>query len=514
MIQQCIHALTHKVYFLLLAIILSVPGQAQQVKQIELLNANTLEFDESLGKNVRRLIGNVSFKHDRITMDCDSAYLFTEQNRMDAFGRIFIKQGDTVTVRSRRLEYNGNTSLAQLFDEVVMSDRKMTLTTDKLDYNLKDNIAYYTSGGKLVDQDNTLTSDKGYYYSATKEVYFKQNVVLVNPRYTMNSDTLRYNTASGIAYFLGPSTLRSNENFIYCEKGWYDTRKETSSFYNNAYLSSRQQKISGDTILYNRQTFTGRVKGNVEMVDTIQKVSIKGNYGEYRELSDWSMVTGKALMILSFDQDSLFLHADTLLAHPDTITGKRILRGYHNVRFFKLDIQGVCDSLVYTFSDSTIRFYKEPVLWSDENQLTADSISIVQGNGSIEKVILTENAFITSKEDTAGYNQIRGKNMVGYFGKNQLEKIDVTGNGQTIYFARNKQQQTIGVNRADCSDMLILISENKVDKITFIKQPDATLFPLNELKAEELFLKGFNWQDSRRPRDRESIFINQTGTLK
>ena len=494
-----------KLIFLYL-ILFSVSTRAQTTKNIELVNANSLEFDESLGADVRRLIGNVIFRHEQTLMYCDSAYLYAEQNRLIAFSNIRISKGDTITLTGNKLVYDGNTSKAQIFGDVKMTDSRMVLTTEQLDYDLKTETAFYPSGGQIVDKENTLRSNSGLYDSKSKYFSFRGNVVLNNPKYVINSDTLQYNTLSKIAYFFGPTTITSNQNFIYCERGWYNTSNETSMFFDNAYLQSEEQILSGDTLTYDRQKGIGKAFGNIEIRDTVQNLIINGKYAEYHEQPDWSIVTGETLLTMIFENDSLFLHADTLEAALDTTGTHRILNAYHNVKFFKSDLQGSCDSLVYTYSDSTAHFYTEPVIWSGENQLTAQHITMQQGDGEIQRINMFNDAFIVSREDTLRYNQIRGKNMTGHFKESKLYRVDVEGNGQTIYYAKNNKEEKIGVNRADSSDLLIFVKGNEIESISLLESPDATFYPLNELKYSELILKGFKWLAEKRPANKMEIF--------
>ncbi|MGI8893581.1 MAG: OstA-like protein [Bacteroidia bacterium] len=495
-----------KIKALTLLLFISFAINAQTPRKIELVNANSLEFDQSLGADVRRLIGNVIFKHEETMMYCDSAYLYAEQNRLRAFSNIRINKGDTLTLTGNLLDYNGNTSSAQLFGNVRMSDTRMVLTTERLDYNLNTETATYPSDGQIVDQENTLTSQTGSYNSNSKLFSFRGNVILTNPRYVMRSDTLQYHTITKIAYFFGPTTITSDENLIYCERGWYNTTNETSRFYSNAYLQSGSQTLSGDTLLYDRKIGVGKAFGNIEISDTIQNLIVNGRFAEYHEQRDWSIVTGETLLTMVFENDSLFLHADTLEASLDTTGIHRILNAYHGVKFFKSDLQGSCDSLVYTYIDSTARFFYEPVLWSGENQLTAEHMTMQQGNGEIQRIDLFTDAFIIAREDTLRYNQIKGKDMTGYFLESKLYRVEVEGNGQTIYYAKNNKEQKIGVNRADSSDLLIFVKENEIESISLLDAPGATFYPLNELKYSELILKGFKWLAEKRPVTKEEIF--------
>ncbi len=495
---------------------------AQKAEKIELINADVSEYDQALFGNATRLLGNVIFRHQNATMYCDSAYLYRNENRLEAFNNIRIKQGDSLELTGKRLLYYGDTKMAQVFDDVVMSDRKMTLRTSRLDYDMKNDIAFYTDSGHIVDGENILTSKLGYFYSNTHDLFFRNNVLLVNPKYTMNCDTLRYNTFTKTAYFLGPTYIHSSDNIIYCENGWYNTESQKSTFKTNSYLLTKEQRLMGDSVNYDRNTGIGKVYGNVSIEDTTNNLLINGDYGEYHELTDSSWVTGHAIMTQIYDNDSLFLHGDTLLAvgagskDSTRINQKnKNLYAFHKVKLFKKDLQGVCDSLVYNCNDSTIRLYYLPVLWSGLNQLTADSITMQTANSEITNIFLVNNSFISSladsiqpsSNDSIRYNQIRGKNMTGFLQENKLFKIDVNGNGQTIYYTKNNSQKNFAVNRADCSDLVIYVEENKVQSITLLNAPDGTLYPIRQLSVGELRLKGFSWYGNRRPGKKEDILI-------
>lgn len=497
-------------------------SQAQKGTQIELLHADFADFDQAVNSEVQRLTGNVSFKHENAFMYCDSAYLNKAKNSLEAFAHVRITKGDSITLTGKRLLYNGNTEQAEVFDEVIMTDKKMTLNTSHLNYDMNRDIASYTDSAHIVDSENTLTSKLGYLFSKTHDLFFKRDVLLVNPHYIMTGDTLRYNTVNKTAYFLGPTFIRSKANLIYCEHGWYNTANQTSAFYQHAFLKTNTQTLKGDTIYYNRNKAVGKGYGHVSVQDSVNKVIISGDYAEHHELTDSSFVTGHALMTQIFDTDSLFLHGDTLKAVADQQTiksdtsrnKKRNLFAYHHVKLYKKDLQGSCDSLVYNYKDSTIKLFRNPVLWSGLNQLSSDSVTIQTANSQITKMYLVNSAFITSRADSAEagpvdslrFNQIRGKNMTGFFKDNKLFRINVEGNGQTIYYAKNKNKKNFGVNRAECSDLVIYVNENKVEKITLLNEPDGTLSPINEVPLKELRLKGFSWKEEQRPVSKEEIF--------
>ncbi len=491
----------------LLLILSALTGWSQEAKKkrIELLNAEVLEYDEALGHKARRLLGDVIFEHEGTLMYCDSAYLY-EDNSMDAFANVRINKGDSIKMWCDELNYNGNTEFAKAKRNVRLEDREMTLTSQKLDYNMATEKAWYNTGGKIVDSKNTLTSRVGYYYSALEEMFFKDSVKLVNKQYTLFCDTLRYNTQTEVAFFLGPTRIISDENTILCKFGWYDTEFDIAQFSQKATVYSADQSIEGDSLYYNKRFGYGLALGNVVVTDTAQDIILTGQKAKYYEVGDMVLMTDSAVMIQDMGTDSLFLHADTLLSIVDTVIDRRILFAFHHAKFFKPDMRGKCDSLVYSYADSTIRLYRDPILWSDENQLTSDSMWIQNRNKRIDRLFMKDNSMIISEEDSGMFNQIKGTHMTGFFKEQKLHKVYVEGNGETIYFAGEDGAEPDNVNKAKASNLVIVIEENKVKDITFLTQPEATLYPLNLINLNDMRLDGFDWRIKERPEKVADIF--------
>jgi hypothetical protein len=243
------------------------------------------------------------------------------------------------------------------------------------------------------------------------------------------------------------------------------------------------------------------------MVDTAQNVIIKGNFAIYHPDNERALVTDSALLIQVTEGDSLFIHADTIRSDLDSTAKYRILKAYHKVRMFRQDLQGKCDSLCYSTVDSTLQFHGRPVLWSDSSQLTADFIQMFMVNQKIDRMELRNSAFMISREDTAKYTQIKGKTMMGYFKNGRIQKLVVKGNGQTIYFLKEeKSVDYIGMNKTSSTDVIIYMKDNKPDNIVLITKPEGTLFPMNEVTQEEMYLKDFKWQEDKKPKRKEDIF--------
>ncbi len=490
-------------FFLLIAIYSS----AQKATRVEVLNADVLEFIKIGNQTIQKLKGNCVFRQDNVTLSCDSALKNNETNTVDAFGHVHIQQGDSLNLYGDIINYDGNLKIAKISNNVRVLHNDMLLTTNTLNYDTKNRVATYLQGGTIKQADNVLVSRYGYYFAKTADAYFKKDVVLTNPKYVMNSDTLKYNSRTRICTFFGSTTIKSDEDFLYAENGTYNTITDVAQFSKNAYYTSGSQKLNGDLLYYDRKKGIGRATNNITFIDTAQKIILKGNKAVYNRLKETAIVTNKAYVIALVDNDSLFMSADTLRSFMDSTMTYRTLLAYHDVRAFKSDLQARCDSLSYTYKDSTMSCFKEPTIWSQNAQMTADFITLQLKNKVLDKMNLYNSAFLVMIDslDSTKFDQIRGKNMFGNFVDSKLQKLFVEGNGQSVYYAKEEDGEYIGVNRADCSNMLVSFSNNKVEKVNFITKPDATFFPIDELKPEELKLKGFSWRIKKKPLSKEDV---------
>lgn len=487
--------------FLLLFILVQFTISFAQIKsKVEILGANNFEYINIPAGPVSKLIGNVKMKQQNTFMYCDSALIYEKENKVEAFSNVKIIHNDSVTITGSYLLYEGNTRKAYITKQVQMVDRSMTLTTEQLDYDLNNESGYYGNGGIIVSKDNKLTSTIGYYFARQREFFFKKNVVLTNPDYTMVSDTLMYNTLTRTAYFYGATHITSKTDQIFCENGWYNTIKDVSQFSKNAILFSDKKMLSADSLYYDRKSQLGRAYRNIHVYDSAQKMHLYGNYGETNGVTRITYVNKKSYAIKLMDKkDSLFLYADTLMLLQKDKNQGQMLKAFKQVKLFKTDLQAVCDSFVYSSEDSSMRMFHAPVMWSNKNQITSDTIVFYINNNKLDSFNLLNDALVISKEKGAHYNQIKGKNMVGTMDSSEIKMIKVFGNAQSIYYAKEDSLRYIGINVIDCSEMIFYFTKGQLDQTTFINQPDAVMYPLDELKPEELRLKGFKWLEKRRP---------------
>ncbi len=506
-----------KIRFLLLSfvpvliILFPLAGHSQEKKRIDIEQADYWEADENIAPNAQRLVGNVRIRHKDILMWADSAYTYTGSNRVDAFGNVHINQGDTLNLYAKKILYNGDISHARAFQNVRLINKSTTLFTDTLDYDLNSKAGYYEHNGKIIDSLNTLTSQIGRYFVETNIIHFYGNVIAFNENYTLNSDTLIYNTNTGRVFIVGPATIKDSANTLYAEEGWYDTKTGEAELLKNPEVLNETQHIKANYIKYNESEGQGRALGNVRMVDFENKIMVTGNTASYNDQIEVATVTDSALLMLYSEKDTLFLHADTLRTIPDTIPNEKVIKAYYGTRFFRTDLQGICDSLVYFTKDSVVQLYKNPVIWSENRQLSAEKIEMKQKYNAPDELNLSNNGFIISKLDSGQFDQIKGKEMVGYIVNNELNKIDVNGNGQTLYYAR-QNEEIIGLNRVESSKISIRFKDGNIFRISFLKAPEGLLKPLINLTDEDKKLTGFDWKVSQRPLSKYDLF--QVNILK
>jgi hypothetical protein len=204
------------------------------------------------------------------------------------------------------------------------------------------------------------------------------------------------------------------------------------------------------------------------------------------------------------------LYKDAVKTGQDTLSGKKdndnkLFMAYHHVRFYKKDLQGLCDSLSYQMKDSVMRLFKDPVLWSDVHQMTAEKIEYRPHKPGPDIAKLENNGFIISREDSIKFNQISGKVLIGYITNNELKTIEVNGNAITLYYLKNKDHYS-GMNKLESSKITVHLVKSKIDIIDFFPKPEGKTIPLKDMTKDEAMLKGFEWRESEKPKDRLDIY--------
>lgn len=473
-----------------------------------------LIHSDLLRKDARHLdaqvvVGNVVFRHDSVYMYCDSAYYYDKISSFEAFSNVRMEQGDTLFLYGDHLYYDGNSQIAEMRMNVRMENRTTTLLTDSLNYDRVFNLGYYFNGGTLMDEQNVLTSDWGQYNPSTKQSVFNYDVELVNAQFTLTSDTLQYNTATKVANIVGPSDIWSDNNHIYSEKGTYNTFTGKALLLDRSILMNDGKQLTGDTLYYDRNNGLGEAFWNMELKDTINKNMMTGDYGYYNEKTKYAFATKRAVAIDYSQRDSLFLHADTLLMETfalDTDSMYREMRAFHKVRFYRVDLQGVADSLVFSSKDSCLTMYKDPILWNNNQQLLGEKVLMYMNDSTIDWAHIVNQALSVEALDSARYNQVTGKEMKAYFKNRQMYKTEVIGSVRVVYYPMDSDSTLIGMNVSETSKLDIYLVNQQLDKMVMSPKSNGTLYPMNQIPPGTDRLENFVWFDYIRPLNKEDIF--------
>jgi len=517
------------------------PVDTATKKKIIILNAERLNYQKVDSAEFQSAAGKVIIKQDATLFYSDSVVLNKTKNMLEAFGHVHINDNDSIDTYSDYLRYFGNDKKAYLKGNVKLTDGKGTLTTPDLDYDLNTHIGIYTKTGKVVSEKTVLTSTAGFYYGETKDVYFKKNVVLVNPDYTVTTDTLLFNTYTNVATFTVPTLIKSGDKRkIYTSDGYYDLTNKKSYFGKRPHIEDSTTILDADQVASNDTTKESEANGNVVYRDTAQGVTILSNNLKSNGIQSSFLATQKPVMVIKQDNDSTFIAADTFfsgklsnlrkyrtipvildsLPSQDSIViadsakakqdsaKDRFVEAYFNVKIFSDSLQAVGDSLFYSSEDSAFRLFKDPVVWSQESQISGDTIYLYTLNKKPKRMYVFENAISVQKVGPDYYNQVKGRTINGFFINGDVDYVRAKGNAESIYYAQDDSSKFIGVNQATADVIDMYFANKQADKVIFRSNLVGTSYPMRQMDPATMRLRSFKWLDERRPKTKYDLFGN------
>jgi len=522
--------------FMLLVVFPATSVLAQETpKIIEIIQAGGSTQDQFNFPGANILVKKEGIRvhlfHEGALIKSDISYFYPKQNFFKANGNVIMTQGDTLKMACDQIEYNGNTKLAKAWGKVVLERPDMVLKTDTLYLDRNKNEAFYNSFGTIVDEKRKLTSIRGIYFMDEKKYRFISKVKIEDPQYELRSQQLDYYTERDKAFFYGKTTIVGEDYDIYCEKGAYDTQLQKGNFQKNAVIFYDNKEIRGDSLYFEKEKDYAAATNHISIIDTLNQSDINGHYGEIFKAKDSAIITRRAMAINIIDQDSLYIHADTLLA-----TGpqeKKILRGYYDVRIFKKDLRGKSDSLHLDQSTGLIKMLKlplsrkenqiftisqknarNPVLWFGKSQMSGDKIFLTSdiNTKKLDSLKIIGNSWIIEKDSLSdsGFNQIKGGVLDGLFEEGALREIEVSKNTEVIYYMySDEDNELIGIDQTTCSRLKMLTENNEIKDITFYVSPDGNLFPEKDLPINDRKLEGFIWRDEERPKTILELFSEE-----
>ena len=526
-----------------------------QQDKVFLEYADELYTDEFLNKGHQVVRGNVKFRKGGMYMYCDSAYFYPETNSIDAFGNVKMEQGDTLFVFSDLLYYNGERQMARLRTnsrrKVRLINRDVTLTTDSLNYDLMTELGYFLDGGEIDDKKNRLSSIHGQYSPRTKDAEFNDDVLLENNEdgYTLETNRLLYNTDTHIAKIVDNTLIKSENDTIYCKKGWYNTNTDEAQLHSRSTIIHADSlnnvtTLEGDSIIYDKATgisraymFRDRNKDAQPMVltDTANKTILIGGFGLFNDKTKESFATDYPLLIEHSRPDTIFLRADTIrtftynygkkrvepvltdsmgqpldslsqamaIAEADSLNNEteyHIAKAYRRARFFRNDMQGVADSMTYISRDSMMYLSCRPIIWSGERQVNGNQINIHFNDTTVDWAELPDFGMMAEAVEEEFYNQMSGKKMKAYLENQTLRHLYVDGNVQTIFLPMENDSTYNKLVNAESSYMTIDMADGKMDKLKMWPEVTGTVTPLFMIKKNQYYLPDFNWYEAIRPR--------------
>jgi len=507
----------------------------EETKIIEIIQAggSTQDQQKFPGANILVKKDNIRVHlfHDGALIKSNISYFYPKLNFFKANGNIIFTQGDTLKMTCDYLEYDGTKKLAKAWGSVLLNRGDVELKTDTLYLDRENSEAYYNTFGTILDEQTKLTSNRGIYFMNFKKYRFISNVKIDDPEYKLKSQQLDYFTESKMAFFNGKTSIIGKDYNIYCEIGSYNTKLQKGNFQKNAIILYNNKEIKGDSLYFDNEIDYAAATNNISIIDTLNKSVINGHYGEIFKARDSAIITQRALAVNIVDQDSLYIHADTLVATGPS--EKRILRGYYDVRIFKSDLRGKSDSIHLNQKTGLIKMLKlpltrkenqifsesqknarNPILWFGKSQMSGDKIFLTSdiNTQKLDSLKIIGNSWIIEKDSLSetGFNQIKGVLLDGLFKNGELSEIEITKNTEVIYYMySDEDNELIGIDKTTCSRLMMITEDNQIKDITFFVSPDGELLPEKDLPINERKLKGFIWRDDERPKNISDLFSDE-----
>ena len=504
-------------------------AQEKRIIQIEQAGSFGKDEDNFPGANILSSTDGIRVKlfHEGALIESDKSLFYPKINAFKAEGNVIFTQGDTLRMTSQHMQYSGETGKAKAWGKVFLKQPDMSLETDTLYLNRREDLAYYETPGTVIDSSSTLKSNRGKYFMNEKKYQFISNVRIDNPEYTVNSSQLDYYTQTNKALFFGPTRIIGKDYDIYCEKGYYDTTTQSGYFKQNAEILYNNKIIEGDSLFFENERNYAAASQKVIITDTINQSIIRGNYAEIYKAKDSAIITQRALAINIIENDSLYIHADTLVGTGPS--ENRILRAYYGVKILKKDLRGKSDSLYLDETKGRIELHqrplskkqmqilsteeknkRNPVMWFNESQMSGDVIYMKTDfeTKKLDSLFIFGNAFIIEKDSLSenGYNQIVGKELFGDFENGSLNELDVVKNTRVLYYLYTDTGELVGIDKTICSALNIKFKENEIEDISFYVRPSGDVYPEKEIDSNLRRLEGFLWRRSERPETLEDLF--------
>lgn len=500
-----------------LAIKPTIPSANRHTEgRVFLERADKLLMDEKVSTEYQVLIGNVQFRKGDMFMFCDSAHFYEASSSLNAFGNVRMEQGDTLFVYADELDYNGADELATFYGDdinpVRLINKDVELETYTFYYDIASNIGYYDNEGKITDAENQLTSGYGQYSPDTKDAEFREHVVLNDIEekdFRMTTETLLYNTGTHIARIVSPTTIVTDSATVYSSNGIYNTDMGFSELFDRSLIVTEGgSTLTGDTIYYDQKAGFGEAFGNMVLTDSVRQTMLEGNYGCYFEKQDSAFATNRARILEYSKGDTLYMHGDTIRSYVLHDDSTHVMTAYPRVRFWRVDIQGLCDSLSFMERDSTLYMHRHPIVWNEARQIFGNVIYVHFNDSTVDWAKLPEFGFTVEHVGEEFYNQLSGKEMLATFVDGNMRRLDVSGNVEVVMLPEESDSTINKIVNSESSFLTADFSAGpmQVERIKMWPEVTGTATPLYLAKKSIFYLSNFQWYEALRPKDKDDIF--------
>jgi len=500
-----------------LAIKPTIPSANRHTEgRVFLERADKLLMDEKVSTEYQVLIGNVQFRKGDMFMFCDSAHFYEASSSLNAFGNVRMEQGDTLFVYADELDYNGADELATFYGDdinpVRLINKDVELETYTFYYDIASNIGYYDNEGKITDAENQLTSGYGQYSPDTKDAEFREHVVLNDIEekdFRMTTETLLYNTGTHIARIISPTTIVTDSATVYSSNGIYNTDMGFSELFDRSLIVTEGgNTLTGDTIYYDQKAGFGEAFGNMVLTDSVRQTMLEGNYGCYFEKQDSAFATNRARILEYSKGDTLYMHGDTIRSYVLHDDSTHVMTAYPRVRFWRVDIQGLCDSLSFMERDSTLYMHRHPIVWNEARQIFGNVIYVHFNDSTVDWAKLPEFGFTAEHVGEEFYNQLSGKEMLATFVDGNMRRLDVSGNVEVVLLPEESDSTINKIVNSESSFLTADFSAGpmQVERIKMWPDVTGTATPLYLAKKSIFYLSNFQWYEALRPKDKDDIF--------
>lgn len=524
------------------------------------LRSDTLKFNTKTG--VVTFLGPTLINSDSSRIYCESGFYDTEKNEAEFTQNAQFLKGSQEAVADI-ITYNGEKKEYTLTGDAKFKDGETRATADVIRYDEANDKTILKGNAKYQDGQQNIESDEIIYDSANEGFATKGRSFISDPPQILEADEVDYNSQLGLGVADGNVIWRDTAQNLTIKSEHANYNKETDYFKASGGRPLLITLMDGDSLFMTSDTLVAMTKHTqkTELVPTINPIDLTissntsvrdtnilvtniappkpqspktkrdttvldetlttptirefPNQEEIVELDTTKIVNSPQMTTANTERPNRPISTsvpnrptnttfDTIaVGSPDTA---RILLAFNDVRIFKENLQAVCDSLVYNTTDSLFVFYDNPIIWSDTSQFYADTVTMRLKNKKIDKIFLYNNAFIINSPDEVFFNQIKGKNITAYFKNEELRRMKVMGNAESIYYAQDDDKAYIGMNKTDASEMMVYFGNNEVERIKFIANPTALLTPMLQIQPSAMKMPGFIWEERRRPRSLADLF--------